>query len=66
LQYIAENLELELSVSITYFIPDDTKDGGEYRTMIATVAFVDAFERELTLSCGEHISFDKIVSLSVE
>ena len=65
LQYIAENIDLGLTVSITYFVPDTKKNGGEYRTLKEEIAIVDDLEKELVLISGEHISFDKIVSLCV-
>ena len=66
LQFIAENINLELTATLTYFIPDTKKNGGEYRTLNAVVTFVDDLEKELILLSGEHISFDKIVSIYVE
>ena len=66
LQFIAENINLELTATLTYFIPDTKKNGGEYHTLNAVVTFVDDLEKELILLSGEHISFDKIVSIYVE
>ena len=66
LQAIAENIDGEPCVKITYFIPDQSKAGGKYRTISGVVGFVDDFEKKLIFSGGEAVSFDSIVSLNIE
>jgi len=54
------------SVSITYFIPDALKDGGEYRTVAGAVVKIDLYQRTLTLSFGQQIKIDDVVKLDGE
>jgi hypothetical protein len=50
-------------VGVTYFQPDEKKDGGAYVTVTGTLQKVDEFHRRLTLSDGTEINLDSIVDI---
>jgi len=54
------------SVSITYFVPDALKDGGEYRTVAGAVVKIDLYQRLLYLDSGQQIKIDDVVKLDGE
>lgn len=54
------------TVTATYFVPDEKKDGGAYVTVTATVRKVDTFARLLVLADGNRVSFDDIYEIDGE
>lgn len=60
------------TVTITYFVPDERKAGGEYRTVTETIKRVDTAMRRVVLTStresGLHntIDFDRISAISGE
>ena len=62
LDYIGDRPE----VSITYFVPDERKDGGAYVTVTGRVKRMDEIERLLILVDGTKIPLDEIQDLSGE
>lgn len=50
-------------VEITFFIPDDKKEGGEYHTITGTVKKLDNFQRHIIMMNGIKISIDDIVGI---
>lgn len=53
-------------VTLSYFKPDARKAGGEYLSVTGKVRRVREFERELVLSDGAVIPFDRILELDWE
>lgn len=53
-------------VTITYFIPDNTKSGGGYTTTTGRISKVDKLGRQLILEKGFVILMDHIYSISIE
>ncbi len=49
LNIIADNIGSDISVIITYFLPDEYKDGGSYSTVSGIVKQIDEFESILIL-----------------
>lgn len=49
LQYISYNINENLEVSITYFMPDKLKSGGAYVTKVGKINKIDSITRILTL-----------------
>lgn len=54
------------TVTITYFVPDATKDGGEYRTVTGAVIKIDLYQRLLYLDSGLLIRIDDVVKFDGE
>ena len=50
-------------VAITYFKPDDKKDGGAYLTAEGALKKLDEYNRQLLLSTNVKIQFDDIIKI---
>jgi hypothetical protein len=53
----------EQPVSITYFVPDATKQGGSYATVTECIKEWNEWERVLILRNGLHIPLDTVLRL---
>ncbi len=66
LRELAEHSGDHPTVRVTYFIPDERKDGGSYETLTAKVKKVDAFygllvlENEIKIPIEEIYELDKV------
>lgn len=60
LQILAENSHLSPAVTVTYFQPDQRKDGGSYVTVSGYVKRIDPYERVLRLTDGREIPLEAI------
>ncbi len=47
-------------VSITYFVPDRKKEGGEYVTAVGTIAGFEELTRIIRMSDGTEIELDEV------
>ena len=63
LQLIADSLNNEPIVSITYFKPDSRKSGGAYIIKTGIVKNIDSFNRELLFADNSHIPIDSIIEI---
>lgn len=63
---LMEHLSSRPEVTVTYFVPDDRKDGGAYVTVTGRVKKVDEVNRFLTLTNGSKIALDEIFDLCGE
>ncbi len=57
---------LHLAVSITYFVPDQKKEGGEYVTAEGTVKKVREYEKRIVLENGREIPMEEIKEIDWE
>lgn len=62
LSFLAHSLETAPKVSITYYVPDLRKNGGEYVTRTGTVEKVDSNKRIVVLN-GEEINIADITDI---
>lgn len=62
LQRIATSDEAE-EVAITYFVPDDRKQGGAYLTITGVVAKIREYERDVIMEDGTQIPIDDIMAI---
>ena len=53
-------------VAITYFVPDEKKEGGAYRTIRGQMKKIDSYEREIIMKDGSHIPIDCVLELNGE
>jgi hypothetical protein len=53
-------------VAVTYFKPDDKKDGGAYVTATGTVKKIDDYERAVVLLSGDKIKIEDILDIECE
>lgn len=65
LWFIRENLDSEPMVAITYFQPDERKEGGAYVTVTGSVKKIDEYENAVVLKDGNRISIEQITEIEV-
>ncbi|MCD7845379.1 MAG: YolD-like family protein [Oscillospiraceae bacterium] len=63
MRLIQEHINERVEVSITYFVPDETKDGGAYRTVTGVVHKIDEYDERVRLEDNTCIAFDDILGL---
>lgn len=63
LQIISDRLKENHEISITYFQPDQKKDGGAYVTDIGTVKKIDEYGQIILMTDGTEIPIDEIISI---
>ena len=61
LNCILEHLPEHPQVSIIYFVPDEKKSGGAYRTVTGTVRKLDSVAKTLTLVDGTVVPMEEMV-----
>ena len=61
LNCILEHLSEHPQVSLTYFVPDENKSGGAYRTVTGTVRKLDSVAKTLTLADGTVVPMEEMV-----
>lgn len=66
LQILIERAGEKPAVSITYFKPDDKKDGGSYVTISGNVKRVDEYELQVILTNGTKIPINSIYAIEGE
>lgn len=63
IQQIGERISCQPEVSITWFVPDSRKEGGEYVTQDCRVKKIDPYGRGLILTDGRMIAFEDMIAL---
>lgn len=63
LQLIADQLTEQPEVVITYFQPDQKKDGGAYITSTGTVKKIDNYNRIVVMIDGTEIPIEEIINI---
>lgn len=66
LNALASGIAVDVPIEVTYFVRDQKKKGGSYRTSTGCVRGIDSFKGTLTLDNGDTISIKEIVSLEGE
>ncbi len=64
LNYIADNIHDNLSVSITYFVEDKKKDGGKYKTKEGTIKRIDVVNQEVIFIDKFKVHMKDILSIT--
>ena len=65
LRILLEHIE-EQEVSITYFVPDERKDGGAYVTKTGALKKIDEYVHVLIMTDGVKIPIREIIEVSLE
>ena len=65
LQQIYKNISNNPKVTITYFIPDKKKTGGEYVTIIENVNKIDKYKSCLIMCNNIEIPFNEIIEIII-
>lgn len=63
LQFLSTHLHDQPEVTITFFEPDEKKDGGAYRIAAGRLRKVDDYARKILLGDGTGISIDQIFEI---
>lgn len=66
LQLIQESLDEQPEITVTYFRPDDRKNGGAYVSVTGTVKKIDEYHKGIIMTDGTEIYFDYIYSITGE
>lgn len=63
--FIRDNLQSNISATVTFFRSDGRKDGGTYITKRITVRKIDEITRKLITENREEIDIDDIFSITI-
>jgi len=63
LLFIAERKKEKTEIEITYFKPDEKKEGGAYITAFGSVKKINEYERVIIMNDGPKIQIDDIISI---
>lgn len=63
LQRLLQVLHVHPQISITFFKPDEKKDGGEYICITGTIKKIDGYGENLIMTDGTQIPIPEITSL---
>lgn len=66
LNKINELIKNSPEVEITYFIPDEKKDGGKYITVIGNVKRIDYINRFIKLTDNKKIILDDVIDIIIK
>ena len=66
LQHLSERQETQPEVTVTYFVPDERKNGGAYTKVTGKVKKLDPYTQVLLLTDGREIPFQRILELEGE
>ena len=66
LQHLQELLSSKPTVSITYFVPDERKDGGSYQTVTGEVNRIDAVAGMIQMTDRREIPIKDVFSVAVD
>lgn len=64
LKWIQEHLKEEPEVTITYFLPDERKDGGKYVSHTGIVKKLNKYEHTLVMQDGLILSLEQVKDIS--
>lgn len=64
IKLIIENIKLQPEVAITYYVPDNKKSGGVYKTISGNVKKIDEVEKCIIFTNKLKIFFSDIISIS--
>lgn len=63
LRLIADRIEEQPEIEVTYFLPDELKEGGKYVTVKRRVRIIDEYARELVFVDGTRIGLGAVAEL---
>lgn len=66
INYLVDNIEENPEITVTYFVPDKRKSGGEYLTVTGKLKKIDGYEQTLLMMDGLKISIFEILSIESE
>lgn len=60
---IEDNLGEDVEVTVTYFVPDERKEGGSYQAITGRVKRLDEYESAVVMTDGRKISLEQIYDI---
>lgn len=66
IQLIQGKIKEQPKIEITYFIPDNKKQGGKYQKVIGNIKQIDNYKKDIILTNGIRITIDEIIDISGE
>lgn len=63
LQLLKEKLADKPIVTLSYFVPDEKKEGGSYLTVAGTIKKIDVYEHKIIMDDGKGILINDLVSI---
>ncbi len=66
LMVLQDHLEEEPAVRVTYFVPDQQKQGGSYAMLEGTVRRIDLYEQCIVFKNGKKVELSTIVDMKSE
>ena len=64
--FLMEQLENQPEITITFFKPDEKKQGGAYITITGVVKKIKTYERQIQMTTGDLIPIDMIYGIDGE
>lgn len=65
IRMVMEQEKTMLEVSVTYFVPDEKKEGGAYATVSGRIRKIDSYERRIFMSDGTVIPIDEVLDIII-
>ena len=65
IQLIQEKIKEQPQIEITYFVPDERKEGGKYETIKNSIKKIDEYKNKLIMIDGLSISINEIIDIQV-
>ena len=63
---IEEHLSTHPDITITYFLPDRTKEGGKYQIILGKIKKMDPIAKRIVLMDGEEIPIEDVIDIDAE
>lgn len=65
LRLIADRIDEQPEIEVTYFVADELKDGGRYVTSVGCVRRIDEYEKKLIFVDGTQIRLDAVSAIDI-
>lgn len=63
---LLEHMAQQPEIAVTWFQPDERKEGGQYITTVGRLRRIDGTQRVLWLTSGDQISLDDVVEIQTD
>ena len=63
---LLEHMTQQPEIAVTWFQPDERKEGGQYITTVGRLRRIDGTQRVLWLTSGDQISLDDVVEIQTD
>lgn len=63
LRYLEDNISNRPKINVTYFVPDELKEGGEYVTVEKSIKKIDTYENILVFEDNSKVCITDILDL---